>query len=280
MINKSKGFVYIPFGLAWMIIFCLAYSETLAWMYQRCISPDTYYSHSFLIPFVTGYLIWLKRRELSEAPVKKSWAGLGVFVFGALMHIAGSVLYIFSISGFSIFFILLGLVLFLFGKDVTRIILFPLLYLLFMFPLPLAVINLLSFPMKMLVAKAGSSTAYVLGVPVFREGFNISIPAGILWVGNPCSGLRSLISFLALGAIFAHISDISTFRKIILFALAIPIALVSNMVRVSILILISHFWGLEHATPESVWHGASGVFVFLLGMMVFINAGKVLEWKS
>jgi len=129
----------------------------------------------------------------------------------------------------------------------------------------------------MLVAHSGAFVVNLIGIPAFREGFQITIPAGKLFVGNPCSGLRSLISFLALGALFAYIINTSNFKKWVLFLLAVPVALISNMLRVPILILIANFWGLEAAAPESFWHGASGIFVFILGFFLIFSAGKMLE---
>jgi len=158
------------------------------------MGADSYYSHGFIIPLVTGFLIWQKRSQLRAADVGLSWWGLWVVLAAVLIHILGVTLYVFSISGFSIFFLIIGLSLFVFGKQATRIIIFPLTYLIFMFPVPEAFISAISFPMKMLVAKTGVDIVRLLGVPVFREGFNITIPAGSLLVGNPCSGLRSLIA--------------------------------------------------------------------------------------
>ena len=161
--------------------------------------------------------------------------------------------------------------------QITRIILFPLLFTIFMFPLPLALINQISFPPKMLVAKSGALIVKLMGIPVLQEGFLITIPAGELIVGNPCSGLRSLISFLALGALFAYIISTSTPKKLLLFLLAIPIAMLSNIIRVPMLILISNYWALETAAPESFWHDASGIFVFVLGFFLLLMAGKIIE---
>ena len=148
-----------------------------------------------------------------------------------------------------------------------------------MFPLPMALIGSISFPMKMLVAKAGVEIVTLIGIPIVREGFYVTIPAGSLLVGNPCSGLRSLIAFLALGAIFSYLSNLSIIKKYLLFFLSIPVAILSNVIRTSLLILISHFWGLSAAAPDSFWHGASGVFVFILGVTALFYIGRFLEWK-
>ena len=249
-------------------------------MYNRYISPESYYSHGFIIPFVSGYLIWQKREKLSKESAKKSWWGFFLIILSVLVHIAGTVLYIFSLSGFSIFLFIFGVTLFLFGKNITGLILFPLIYLILMFPLPMAVIESISFPMKMLVAKSSVEVVSLMGIPIVREGFYITIPTGSLLVGNPCSGLRSLIAFLALGAIFSYLSNISIIKKYLLFFLSVPIAILSNVIRTSLLILISHFWGLSAAAPESFWHGASGVFVFILGVAALFYIGRFLEWKT
>ena len=259
------------------IFFILMYHEVISWWYIRSSGADSYYSHAFLIPFISGFFIWRKKNELAEIEPEGSFWGLALILFAVLLHVIGTVLYIFSVSGFSVFFLFLGISLFIYGKKVTKVILFPLLFTIFMFPLPLAIINKISFPMKMLVAESGALIASLMGIPVFREGFQITIPAGELLVGNPCSGLRSLISFLALGAVFAYMINISSLKKWVLFLLAVPVALLSNIVRVPILILVSHYWGLEAAAPESFWHGASGILVFILGVFLLFSAGKMLE---
>ena len=249
-------------------------------MYGRFSGIDTYYSHAFLIPLVSGFLVWQKRQHLKGMSPEISWWGFVVIVFAVLMHIAGTILYVFSISGFSMFFFIIGSSLFLFGKRITGEIKFPLAFLIFMFPLPLAIITAISFPMKLVAAKAGVTIVSFLGVSVLREGFNISTSAGSLVIGNPCSGLRSLISFLALGAFFAYLTNTSNVKKFVLFALAIPVAILSNMVRVPILILISYYWGLEAASPDSFLHDASGFLVFVIGFIMLFSISRTMEWKS
>ncbi len=262
------------------VLFIVCYHSTLSWMYVRYMNHDSYYSHGFIVPFVSGYLIWRKRKDLRGKEPEVSCWGLVLISASVLIHVTGTVFYVFSLSGFSIFFLISGTSLFIFGKNITRTILLPLVFLIFMFPLPLAIIGEISFPMKLLVAKVGVWIVDSLGIPILREGFHITIPAGSLLVGNPCSGLRSLISFLALGAILAYLSSISNIRKWILFFLSIPIALLSNIIRVPILILISHYWGLEVASPDSFWHNASGVFVFIVGILSMFYTGRLLEWKT
>lgn len=272
--NFKTHLIFIPILSLLSIV---AYHITFQWMYDRYMVSDSYYSHGFLVPFVSAFLIWQKRDFLKSLPQQKNWTGLIIIVFALSLHILGIALYIFSVSGFSIFFFIIGLSLFFAGKEITKSIIFPLLFLIFMFPLPQAIISSFSFPLKILAAKAGVWIVRMFDVPVHGEGFNIFIPAGHLLVGNPCSGLRSIIAFLALGSVFAYMTPMSKWRKIFLFLLTIPIALLSNIVRVPILILVSHYWGLEAAAPDTIVHTGSGMLVFIIGFILLLTFSKVLR---
>ena len=277
LLTKDNRFSMVLMGL-FVLVFAVVFFQTWQSLIHAWSSSDDY-SHGFLIPFVTGFFIWQKREELKKVNMEYSRWGIVLIVVAMLIHLLGTVLYVFSISGFSILFLIFGFTLFLFGRQVTRIIVFPLLFFVFFFPVPDAFICAISFPFKMLVAKPGVDIVRILGIPAFREGFNITIPAGSLLVGNPCSGLRSLIAFMALGSVFAYMIDFSLTKKIALFLVSIPIAILSNIVRVPILILISHGWGLEAAAPDTIWHTASGVLVFVIGLGALYLAGRLLQRK-
>jgi len=263
-----------------VVTISFTYWETLLWMYDRYMGADSYYSHGFLIPFISLFFVWQLKDQLQDVQLEPSWAGFALVLFSLGLHLLGTTLYIFSISGFSLFFLIIGLTLFLAGKEAGKIAWFPLSFLLFMFPLPMAVIGLVSFPLKIFAAKAGVWIVRSFGVPVYGEGFNITIPTGKLLVGNPCSGLRSLIAFLALGAVLAYMAKLSGVKKWVLFLCSIPIAVISNLVRVPILILVSHAYGLEAAAPDTLVHTGSGLLVFVLGFFLLLACAKVLEWRT
>ena len=275
MKNNSNTLTYLFLSII-IGLFIIGYYDIFQWMYGRYMGADSYYSHGFLVPFVSGYLIWLKKEELAQVQKKGSWIGLLLIIIAVLIHIFGTAIYIFSVSGFSIWILIVGVSLFLYGTGVTKIIIFPLLFLLFMFPLPGAIITMISFPLKVLVAQMGAKIASLLGIPLLLEGFVITIPQGDLLVGNPCSGLRSLIAFLSMGSLFAYFSDLSKGRQLFLFLLTIPIAIASNLVRVPILIYWSYKWGLESAAPDTLVHTGSGFVVFILGLLLLFVALRCL----
>lgn len=274
--NRGSMILHITCLTIISTLFVAAYYDILQWMYGRFVSADSYYSHGFLIPFVTAYFIWQQKEHLRSLPITTSLWGLALIIVALLLHLGGTVIYVFSVSGFSIFLLIVGMVIFLYGKAISRAIWFPLAFLLLMFPMPSAVLNAISFPLKMFVAKVGAEIVALVGIPVYREGFTITIPAGALLVGNPCSGLRSLISFVALGAVFAYSATMSSPRKWILFLLTVPIAILSNLIRVPILILVSQYWGLEAAAPDTLVHTGSGFLVFVAGFILLIAASRIL----
>jgi len=271
--KHKETFYFAALGL----LFLAGYYDVLKWMLERYLSPDSYYSHGFIVPLVTGYLIWKRLPNLRNMEPRGTWWGLVLVVCALSLHLFSTIIYVFSFSGFTIPLLIWGIFLFLYGPQITRQVAFPLGFLIFMLPVPQAVISAVSFPLKIAVAKTGVWIASWIGVPIHLSGFNITIPAGTLLVGNPCSGLRSLVAFLALGSFLACISDMPGRPKVLLFLLSIPIALASNLIRVPLLILASHFYGLDKAAPDTWVHTGSGILVFALGFLLLYGAARVLE---
>jgi len=263
-----------------IVLVIISYYSTFIWLYERFIETDSYYSHGFLVPLVTVFFIWRKREKLRVLSPGYSSSGLVLVVWALLLNILSIWTHIFFTSGFSILFLAFGLSLFLFGKEITKEILFPLSFLVFMLPLPLKAVTAFSFPLKMYVTKFSVGLVSKMGIPAFRQGFHIYLSNASLTIGNPCSGLRSLISFMALGAIFAYLLKASLGRKIFIFLLAIPIALFSNMARVVALTLAANFWGSKTASPGGFFHDFSGIAIFIFGLGLLILFWRLLEWRN
>jgi len=265
-------------GLAICILLMLVYLPTFIWMKERFLAVESYYTHGFLVPFISGWLIYRKRQKLKNIKLNSNICGLFVLIFGLFIHILGLALQIKFVSGFSLLFVLLGLSLYLAGRNYTKEILFPILFLAFMIPLPRILIIQISFRMKLLAAGAGASLINWFNIPVYRTGSIIYLPNTALTIGSPCSGLRSLISLAGLGALFAYLSDLSKVKKIILFISAIPIALAANILRIGILLWVAYVYG--HGVATGKFHDISGilVFIFALGGLILVN--RMLKWKS
>ncbi|MFH1413965.1 MAG: exosortase/archaeosortase family protein [Candidatus Omnitrophota bacterium] len=261
----KKKMIFLAIGLILFPVI-LIYRSTFLWLFERYTAADTYYSHGFLVPLVTGVLIWLKRDELKGKKWEFSRLGLSLIIISLMIHFLSIMLEVFFVSGFSILMLVFGISLFLFGRNITKKILFPLSFLIFMFPLPLVAINAISFPMKLFVTRCVVFVLQsALNFPVRNEGFEVFFPNGTMVVENPCSGLRSLIVMLALGSIFAYLLKEKAIKRIALFLCTIPIALIANISRVLLLSLVLYIYGPE--TTKGFIHDFSGFLMFAIAFV-------------
>lgn len=270
-------------ALKWSLVaLCLfvIYRDTLGWCIQRWQAPGSYYSHGFLIPFVVGFLVWRKLKKLGEITPRPSWTGLFLLLTGLIVHLLSAILRVYFPSGFSLLLVLFGLVLFLLGRETTRELSFPLAFLVFMLPLPSVLVDTLAFKTKLLASEVAVRFLQFSGLSVVREGSFVQTPHSILLVGDPCSGLRSLISLLALGALVVYLMKTSRAKKLFILMSTIPVALFCNWIRVVALILVSEIYGSEVA--GGFFHDASGIFLFLLALGCFfaIRRGVDRLWIS
>jgi len=237
---------------------------------------DPNYSHGFLIPLVSGYLIWRKRQRLRNIPLKKSNLGLFIIITGLGLYIVGTAAAEYFSVRFSLVVVILGLVLYFGGWQFFKEIAFPLVFLFFMIPIPYVIYYAISFPMQIFSTKLASFVIYLTGIPVLRQGNIIHLPNYSLEVVEACSGLRSLISLSALGALFAYLSQKTLFSRSLLFLLSIPIAIGANVFRLFITALGAMVIGPEFA--EGFLHEFSGILVFLTGLVSLVIAGGILRW--
>lgn len=272
--NSTDKFLHFKAIIAG-IIFCAAYAPTFVWMWDRWFVRDSYYSHGILIPFVTFFLIWQRRKQLQSLVPSCSLWGVVLIVVGLIIYWFSSLLRIYFTSGFSMLIVLYGLVLYFYGKAIFRKILFPLFFLIFMVPLPLVAITNISFRLKLLAAEIATVLLNNMGLLAVREGSIIKMQSAYVIVDDVCSGLRSLISLTALGSIFAYWLNSGMLKKILLFLSTIPIAIVTNVIRVILLSIISEVWGPQYA--EGFVHDATGFLVFALAFIFLYAVKQVVE---
>jgi len=251
-----------------------AYFETFLWMLGRWRAPSSYYSHGFLVPLVTLFLIWRKRDALRAEPIGSSRMGMGLLVAGLLVHAAASVLRIHFISGFSFLAVVIGACLYLFGGRAVRQIAFPLAFLVFMIPLPMVAIAGLSLRLKLFAAACAMKIVSAAGIAAVREGSVIHFTTCSLTVGDVCSGLRSLIAMLSLGAVYGYVRGMDWPRHLVLFLSSVPIAVAANVVRIVGLCIVGNFWGADAAT--GIVHDISGMLLFALALLMLFGVEKVL----
>ena len=265
---------WLMYGV-WIASFIVCYYQTFLWLHYKYSQQDSYYSHGYLIPFVSAALIYLGKGKLGTLEKASDSIGLGLIIFALLIHMVGTIGDINFFSGFSMFFYILGASLYLLGREVTRHIAFPIAFLLFMFPIPDAFINYLGLPTKYVATAVGMKIIDLIGIPYFQEGFRIALPNTSLVVGTPCNGMKSLISFAALGVLFVHFADLKVWKGLIILGAIYPMAVLLNGLRIAILVYIAANYGIEKASAESYLHDLSGLVVFVLGFFAILVFVKI-----
>lgn len=208
-------------------------------------------------------------------PAQPCKVGLVLLIGGLFLHLVSTFLKINFGTYLSLPIVLAGLILYLMGKRIARELLFPIAFLIFMIPLPSVIIIHISFKMKILATQIASGVVNMMGISTIRDGSTIYLPHGSLVVGDPCSGLRSLISLLALGAVFTQFMSGPAIKKNILFLSAAPIALASNILRIILLLLVTHVYGEEVAL--GLFHNFAGMSVFVFAFIGLAIVGKILR---
>jgi exosortase len=238
-------------------------------VYDWYTIPD--YSHGFLVPLFSLFLLWDKRKALRQIPIRQSWKGIGLVLFALAVLILGVYGVDLFTARISFVFLLAGLIWMLFGWEMLRELRFPLLVLVLAIPFPTILFNKITFPLQLFASHIASLVLPVLGVPVLLEGNVIQLPVMKLEVAEACSGIRSLMSLFTLAVFYGYFLERTTKRRVILALAAIPIAVTANVARIVGTGLCVQYWDPDKAL--GFFHEFSGwvMFVISLGCLYLVH---------
>ncbi len=250
----------------------------LGWIYHDILRrlveqwwQDPDFSHGFLVPLFSAYLLWYGRRRLPTISVAPSWLGLVVMAAGLITLMVGVLGAELFLSRSSLLLLLGGLVILFLGWDWFRAVLFPWAFLFLMIPIPKIIFNQITLPLQFFASRLASSLLAVLGVPVLREGNIIHLPVMDLEVVEACSGIRSLVSLVTLAIIYGYFLEPRIWRRVVLALAAVPIAVLANGLRIMGTGLLAQYWSPDKA--EGFFHSFAGWVIFLLslGMLLLVH---------
>lgn len=263
---------WFPALLGLVALFVPTYTDLARTLW---VSEDQ--AHGPIILVVALFFFWHKHREISELPPASAGTGWPLFVFGLLLYILGRSQDILLFEVGSQIPVIAGLLLILRGWTAIRILWFPLLFLIFMVPLPSGVVDALTLPMKMAVSWAAEHVLYDLGYPISRSGVLLQIGQYKLLVADACAGLHTLFTLEALGLLYLHVVRHESWLRNTLLAIAIvPISFTANTIRVIALTLVTFHLGDE--AGQGFLHGFAGMVLFLSALLLIIAIDSALQF--
>jgi exosortase len=261
--RASIAVAVIAGALLWL------YGGVLAALVRQWSSDDNY-SHGFFVLPLAAFFAWERRERLRAAAARPSALGAVLVAASLLVYLAGVFGAELFLTRVSLIGVLAGAVLYVWGREPFRILIFPLAFLLLMVPLPAIVFNQLAFPLQLVASQMGEAAIAAAGIPVLREGNVLHLPARALEVAEACSGIRSLVSLLMLGLVLGYFTERRIGARVLITLAAVPIAILANAVRVAGTGLASEW--VSPAAADGFFHTFSGWLMFVVafaGLLLF-----------
>ncbi len=292
----------------------LAISTALAFTYAAVLVKlgqtwwtDENYSHGLLIPLIIGYILWSQRARLADAVTRPSafW-GLSTVVVGLIALWAGTAGAELYMQRMSLVLLLAGTVIYFWGFSLLRFLVAPLFLLILAIPIPAIIFNKVAFPLQLFASRCAVGAMTLFDIPVLRQGNVIELmPLGAretkkLEVVEACSGIRSLMTLVTLAVVFAYFthprggnggdgeshtsrgSQIASrlrryglFRSSVIVLSAVPIAILTNALRVSGTGVLAHYYGTKVA--DGFFHSFSGWVIYVVAFLMLFAVGWLLD---
>lgn len=234
------------------------------------------FGHAPIILVIAIWLFWQVREDIrlapDQAPPMLAWP---LLVLGLVLYVFGRVFTVSSVEFFSQPLVVAAVLLLLKGPAALRAAWFPVVYLIFMVPLPGTLVDAVTGPLKQWISYLVVNLLYVAGYPIARTGVMITIGPYQLLVADACSGLHSMFSLSALGTLFMYIMGrASRWHNAIMLAAILPIAFGANIVRVMVLVLVTYHLGDE--AGQGFLHGAAGIVLLLVALVLLFLLDTML----
>lgn len=236
---------------------------------------DDNVSHSVLLLPVMAYLVWERRARLAATPRRPAVFGLLIVMASLLVLLIGTAGVEFFLMRTSAVGVIVGTVVFLAGWSWLRVLAFPIGLTALVIPIPPVIFFQITFPLQVLATKFGVAVLRLVEIPVFREGNVISLAHTTLEVTEACSGIRSLLSLLSVGVLYAYFSDSRALARIVITASSVPIAIVANGIRIAGTGLAAQYIGPSAAS--GFFHGFQGWAMFMVSLAMLAGVAAVVK---
>lgn len=266
--DKTAPAAYVIIGV---LLLLLSY-PALQWLVRSWLS-NPYYTHGFLIPPIATLVAWRQWRNLTAQPRQgHSWLGIPITVASLAVVIWAMRWQNFFAVALVLIVLLIGILLYLEGWARLKYLLFPLLFLAFMVPLPF--VDLASPWLESFTAQSATASVRLIGISAVQQGGEITLPSTTITVGAPCSGLRSLVTMVTVAVGWVYLLEGPLAGKVLMLIAVVPLVALSNVLRIAILLAVATVFGEEAAL--SYYHDWSSPILFLMALALFLLLGKAV----
>ena len=278
MLTKKLNIKLLLLGSLTAVLFAVAYYPAFQILVDKWSNSEEY-SHAFLTLPILLYMVWGKRTVLLEKNPNYNLLGLLLVMSATACYLFALLTQVPTFISMSLYCTIVGILVYLLGMRAISIVFTPLILLLLLIPVPDQLYIKLTFPLQLKVSQLSEMLVGFFGVPILREGNVMNTPGKSFEVVEACSGMRSIISLLTLSVIMGYFMLKKKTSKVILLVTSIPIAIVVNIIRVSTMILLYHFFRLD--LSEGFLHTLTGLLVFAIALIMLLFIHKVLElWET
>jgi len=265
-----------------LVVWCVILAGLILMLYASVIKDlvlqwwtDPDYGHGFFVPLFAGYILWHERKRWTKTEIKPSNFGFVVMLGAIALLLLGSLGAELFTSRFSLLVLLAGMILFLAGWKLLRAVSFPLGYLMWMIPIPVIIYNQVTFPLQLIASRLATAGLELAQVPVLRDGNVLIMSNYSLEVVEACSGIRSLMTLMALAVAYGYLVSPRRWVRYVLAALMVPIAIVTNAIRIMGAGILARHFG--PAAAEGFLHEFSGWAIFLVALVLMFGSHWILR---
>ncbi len=257
-------------GTAWLIWPALAHA------FEVWSTTDELSFGFVVLPIVAG-LVWWRRQALRESIGTGANGGLPIVVLSILLYLLAQRVGINALAGVAVSPLLLGIVVYLWGWGAGKVLLFPIGFLVFGLGLYRGLLDTVGFAMQGVTSVGAATSARLLGVAVTRDGLVLRSDQFAFIVAEACSGMSSLVSMLALAALWTYVARGSLPARLAVILSVFPLVLCANTARVTLVLLVAEHFGQDAAI--GFFHGASSLVLFGVGLGGLLIISRMVGCK-
>ena len=226
------------------------------------------YSHGYMIPLVTAYLIWQRRNLLKSLEFKPSWYPVILVVIGMAIAVIGEISALWVLIHFSMILLIMSMAWAVMGWNAFRYVVIPLGLLAFAIPLPYFLEATLTADLQLISSQLGVAVIRLFGIPVYAEGNVIDLGIYQLQVVEACSGLRYLYPLMGVGFIIVYLYQVEFWKRALVFLSTIPVTILMNSFRIGVIGILVDNWGIGMA--EGFLHYFEGWIIFIACLAILL----------